>query len=116
MDQLLLSGGGQILSQGLLGVICIFLLYVIRLREKELKDERAGRLADAEKYQTKLDELQDSRLVEAKATLEVVSSVKEQLIAFKTAQDIFIASLSETLREWQHLLTITARSRRGPRG
>lgn len=104
MDSLLGQGGAQILGQGLLGIIVIFLLYVIRLREAELKDERTAHRNTIKEYEEKVNDLQDSRLMELKQTLEVTASIKDNLVTFKTAQDLFLSGLQTFLGEVRTLL------------
>lgn len=79
MDQLFQSGGNQLLSQGLVGVICIFLLWYIGRLQQELKDLRAEHKAEiATKDKALMDQVQ-ARLVEQKYGFEIAASTKTAL-------------------------------------
>ncbi|NGP19283.1 hypothetical protein [Devosia aurantiaca] len=80
-DQLLTGGVSQLLSQGLLGVIVVFLLWYAGQLQKRLdaKDE-AHKLEIAAERKLNAD-LQQSRLDDTKALVEVVGSARSAMQA-----------------------------------
>lgn len=73
-EQILTGGVSQLLSQGLLGVIVVFLLWYAGQLQKKLDDERATHKVEIAAERKLNAELQESRLDESKALVEVVSS------------------------------------------
>lgn len=84
-DQLVTEGASQLLSQGLLGIICVFLLWYIGKLQTELKDLRAAHKVEIAEERKLNAELQESRLEESKVLLEAVSSNKSSFQALLSA-------------------------------
>lgn len=80
------SGISQLLSQGLLGVIVIFLLWYIGKLQTELRDLRETHKVEIAAERKLNAELQDERLVEAKSVLEVIVQVKSTLDAWRDSR------------------------------
>ena len=73
-DQVLTGGAEQLLSQGLLGVIVVFLLWYCSRLQTEIKDLRVAHSLEIAAERKLNAELQESRLEESKALVEIVSS------------------------------------------
>lgn len=73
-DQLLAGGVSQLLSQGLLGVIVVFLLWYCGQLQKRLDDREAAHKVEIAAERKLNADLQESRLDESKALVEIVSS------------------------------------------
>lgn len=84
-DQLVAGGTSQLLSQGLLGVICVFLLWYIGKLQTEIRDLRAAHKVEIAEERKLNAELQESRLDESKVLLEAVSSNKSSFQALLSA-------------------------------
>lgn len=85
MDQLVSQSASQLLSQGLLGVICVFLLWYIGKLQTEIRDLRAAHKVEIAEERKLNAELQESRLEESKVLLEAVSSNKSSFQALLSA-------------------------------
>ncbi len=85
MDQLVSQGGSQLLSQGLLGVIVVFLLWYCGQMQKRLDDERAAHKVEIAAERKLNADLQQSRLEESKALVEVVVSSRSTMEALLAA-------------------------------
>ena len=84
-DQLVSEGGSQLLSQGLLGVIVVFLLWYANRLEKKLDDERAAHKLEIAAERKLNADLQQSRLDDTKALVEVVNSNRAAMQAWLAA-------------------------------
>lgn len=74
LDELFGTAGQQLLGTGIVGALCVVLLWVVFRREQELKDTRTAyeiRLAEKDKL---LLELQESRLQEVRLMGEQTAS------------------------------------------
>jgi len=85
MDQLVSQGASQLLSQGLLGVIVVFLLWYAGQLQKRLDDERAAHKLEIAAERKLNADLQESRLDESKALMEVVASNRSAMQALFSA-------------------------------
>lgn len=85
MDQLVSQGASQLLSQGLLGVIVVFLLWYAGQQQKKLDDERAAHKLEIAAERKLNADLQESRLDESKALMEVVASNRSAMQALFSA-------------------------------
>ncbi len=89
------DAGKELLSQGLLGIAVVFLLWVIGRREQEKRDLTTSyevKIAEKDKL---ILQLQESRLEETKALVEVVSSNNQALLANKTGIDSLMPILQQ---------------------
>ena len=84
-EQLVAQGTSQLLSQGLLGVICVFLLWYIGRLQTEIRELRAAHKVEIAEERKLNAELQESRLDESKVLLEAISSNKSALQAVLSA-------------------------------
>lgn len=84
-DQLVTEGASQLLSQGLLGIICVFLLWYIGKLQTEIRELRAAHKVEIAEERKLNAELQESRLEESKVLLEAVSSNKSSFQALLSA-------------------------------
>lgn len=84
-DQLVTEGTSQLLSQGLLGIICVFLLWYIGRLQTEVREIRAAHKVEIAEERKLNAELQESRLDESKVLLEAVSSNKSMFQALLSA-------------------------------
>lgn len=97
MEALLPAAGQELLSTGLIGAACIFLLWLLGRKEQELKDTRhAAELKLAEKDKL-IQELQESRLEELKLVVEHVNSNTTALQASKATGDSLLPVLNRIL-------------------
>lgn len=97
MEALLPAAGQELLSTGLIGAACIFLLWLLGRKEQELKDTRHAaevKLAEKDKL---IQELQESRLDELKLVVEHVSSNTVALQANKVSGDTLLPVLNQIL-------------------
>ena len=84
-DQLLTGGVSQLLSQGLLGVIVVFLLWYCGQLQKRLDDKDATHKLEIAAERKLNADLQQSRLDDTKALLEVASSNRSAMQAVLAA-------------------------------
>jgi hypothetical protein len=84
-EQLVAQGTSQLLSQGLLGVICAFLLWYVGRLQTEIRELRAAHKVEIAEERKLNAELQESRLEESKVLLEAVSSNKSSFQALLSA-------------------------------
>lgn len=85
LDQLISQGGSQLLSQGLLGTIVVFLLWYCGQLQKRLDDERAAHKLEIAAERKLNADLQQSRLDDTKALIEVVGSNRAAMQALLSA-------------------------------
>lgn len=76
---------GYFVSQGVLGVIVVVLLWYIKRLLDELRDVRAAHRIEIAEERKLNTELQDDRLAESKIFLEASMSMKTSLDAFLSA-------------------------------
>lgn len=85
MDQLVTQGGAQLLSQGLLGTIVVFLLWYCGQLQKRLDDKDDDHKLEIAAERKLNADLQQSRLDDTKALLEVVASNRSAMQALLAA-------------------------------
>ena len=85
LDQLVSQSGSQLLSQGLLGTIVVFLLWYCGKLQTELKDLRESHKVEIAAERKLNADLQQSRLDDTKALLEVASSNRSAMQAVLAA-------------------------------
>lgn len=73
------------LSQGILGALCVALLYIVFLLWKELRDERLKHETAIAAKEKLINELQDERLKEAREGYAFAKSIQTTLDAFLVA-------------------------------
>lgn len=81
LDQLVSQGGSQLLSQGLLGTIVVFLLWYCGQLQKRLDDKEAAHKLEIAAERKLNADLQQSRLDDTKALVEVVGSARSAMQA-----------------------------------
>lgn len=85
LDQLVSQGGSQLLSQGLLGTIVVFLLWYCGQLQKRLDEKDAAHKLEIAAERKLNSDLQQSRLDDTKALLEVVASNRSAMQALFAA-------------------------------
>lgn len=77
--------GSYFVSQGLLGVICIALVYFIMMLRAELRDLRVAHKVEIAAKDSLINELQESRLQEARVGFDIARANQATLDAFLSA-------------------------------
>jgi hypothetical protein len=85
LDQLISQGGSQLLSQGLLGTIVVFLLWYCGQLQKRVDDQAATHKLEIAAERKLNADLQQSRLDDTKALVEVVASNRSAMQALLAA-------------------------------
>ncbi|MER8762910.1 hypothetical protein [Mesorhizobium sp. M0968] len=74
--------GSIFLSQGLLGAICLALVYFILMLRAELRDVRAAHKVELAAKDSLINELQEDRLKEARVGFDLAKSFQSTMDAF----------------------------------
>lgn len=97
MEAILPEATQQLLSTGLVGAFCVFLIWVVGRREQELKDARLSFQTSLAEKDKLILELQESRLVELKLILESINANSAALMANKVAIEAHVPMLQKIL-------------------
>jgi hypothetical protein len=75
MESILEKAADVLLDQGLSGIAIIGLVYLVFLLRAELKDERAARRLEVAERDKLVSQVQEARVVEARAGYEIIRSI-----------------------------------------
>lgn len=85
MDPLVEGAGGALLSQGVLGIAVVGLVYFIMMLRAELKDVRAAAKIELAEKDKLILELQEARLKEARVGFDLAKSTQNTMDALVVA-------------------------------
>jgi hypothetical protein len=85
MEPLIQDTGNTLLSQGVLGIAVIGLVYFVMMLRAELKDVRAAHKVELAEKDKLIHELHESRLAEARVGFDLARTTQSTMDAFLVA-------------------------------